>query len=96
MPPIDFFGICPPVNFTKIAAKIGWVAVKAVPVATLVYFIAQKKQIKCRASKNPANADHLIALRCTWLFHSPRTNANGSIIRPPIIFRQKIMLGTGI
>ena len=56
-------GICPPLNFTKMAAKIGWVAVSAVPVATLVIRIAKKKQIKCSASSTPETADHLIAFR---------------------------------
>ncbi|CAB4576743.1 unannotated protein [freshwater metagenome] len=56
-------GICPPLNFINRAAKIGWVAVSAVPVATLVMRIARKKQMKCNASKTPEIADHFIAFR---------------------------------
>jgi hypothetical protein len=39
-------GICPPLNFTNKAAKIGCSATRAVPAATVVILIAKKKPIK--------------------------------------------------
>jgi uncharacterized membrane protein YwaF len=78
------------------AAKIGWVAVSAVPVATLVIRIAKKKQIKCSASSTPETADHLIAFSCALVRHSFRFSAKGSITKAPIKLRHIIMVGTGI
>ena len=46
MPPMDLLGICPPLNLINSAANIGCVAVRAVPVATLVNLMDQKKHKK--------------------------------------------------
>ena len=56
-------GICPPLNFTNKAAKIGCKATNAVPAATVVIRIARKKPIKCRASNTPAATAHLTPAR---------------------------------
>ena len=72
------------------------IAEGAVPVATLVNFMAQKKQIKCVASKTPANTDQRIAFRWIAVFHSPLASAKGSITNAPTKFRQKIKVGIGM
>ena len=91
IPSQAFLGICPPVSFTKKAAKIGCVATIAVPAVTLVSLIERKNPTKCTANTTPAN----IAQRTPVRFNLCR-RAKGRVTSDPPRFLQKISVGTGI